>query len=152
MCDQIVTAQYCESKRNYPSYIRRVKYYDKELKKKLIFFTNNFELEATTIAKLYKQRWRIELFFKWIKQNLRIKAFYGTSQNAVKTQIWIAISVYLLIAIIKKTLKLEHSLYTLSQIFSLSLFKKTQNLQDFINHNYTNDTNNEYEQPDLLDL
>ena len=87
-------------------HLRRVKYHDKELDKRLVFLTNNFNLPALTIAKLYKQRWQVELFFKWIKQHLKIKSFYGTSANAVKTQIWIAISVYLLIAIIKKTLKL----------------------------------------------
>ena len=87
-------------------HLRRVKYHDKELDKRLVFLTNNFNLPALTIAKLYKQRWQVELFFKWIKQHLKIKSFYGTSAGAVKTQIWIAISVYLLIAIIKKTLKL----------------------------------------------
>ena len=102
------------------------------------FLTNNFSLSALTIAKLYKQRWQVELFFKWIKQHLKIKSFYGTSANAVKTQIWIAICVYLLIAIIKKTLKLDESLYTLSQIFSLSLFERTQCLKGFIKQDYTN--------------
>lgn len=151
LCDQIVSAQYRESKKNYPTHIRRIKYYDTELQKKLIFFTNNFDLHATTIAKLYKQRWQVELFFKWIKQHLRIKSFYGTSENAVRTQIWIAISVYLVIAIIKKTLKLEQSLYTLSQIFSLSLFERTHNLKDFINQNYTFNNDDDSRQLNLLD-
>ena len=116
-------------------WVRRVRFYDEDTKNDLEFLTNNFELPALTIAKLYKQRWQVELFFKLIKQHLRIKAFFGTSKNAVETQIWIAISIYLLIAIIKKTLKLDESLYTLSQILSLSLFEKTQNLSDFIKMN-----------------
>ena len=120
--------------------MRRVRFYDQETAKDLEFLTNNFDLPALTIAKLYKQRWQVELFFKWIKQHLRIKAFFGTSENSVKTQIWIAISIYLLIAIIKKTLKLDESLYTLSQIFSISLFERTQNLSDFIKQNYKNQT------------
>ncbi len=139
ICDQTVTMTSARAA-NYPAQLRRVKFFDKETNKTLEFLTNNFELPALTIARLYKQRWQVELFFKWIKQHLRIKAFFGTSENAVKTQIWIAISVYLLIAIIKKTLKLDESLYTLSQIFSLSLFERTQNLSDFIKQNYKNQT------------
>jgi IS4 transposase len=135
--DQTVVTSYYESVSNYPTHLRRVKFFDKETNKTLEFLTNNFDLPALTIARLYKQRWQIELFFKWIKQHLRIKAFFGTSENAVKTQIWIAISTYLLIAIIKKTLKLDESLYTLSQIFSLSLFERTQNLSDFIKESCT---------------
>ena len=127
-----------DSLTNYPSYARRVRFFDKENNKTLEFLTNNFDLPAITIAKLYKQRWQVELFFKWIKQHLRIKVFFGTSKNAVETQIWIAISIYLLIAIIKKTLKLDESLYTLSQIFSISLFERCQNLSDFIKQNYKN--------------
>ena len=128
------------------SYFGTGLFYDQETNKDLEFLTNNFDLPALTIAKLYKQRWQVELFFKWIKQHLRIKAFFGTSANAVKTQIWIAISVYLLIAIIKKTLKLDESLYTLSQIFSISLFERTQNLSDFIKQDYKN------LEPDIDDL
>ncbi len=139
ICDQTVTMTSARAT-NYPDQLRRVKFFDKETNKTLEFLTNNFELPALTIAKLYKQRWQVELFFKWIKQHLRIKAFFGTSKNAVETQIWIAISVYLLIAIIKKTLNLEESLYTLSQIFSISLFERTQNLSDFIKQNYKNKT------------
>ena len=116
-----------------------IRFYDQDTKNDLEFLTNNFELPALTIAKLYKQRCQVELFFKWIKQHLRIKAFFGTSRNAVETQIWIAISIYLLIAIIKKTLKLDESFYTLSQILSLSLFERTQNLRDFIKMNYKNE-------------
>ena len=137
ICDQTVVVTYRESLKAYPSQLRRVKFYDEETGKSLEFLTNNFDLPALTIAKLYKQRWQVELFFKWIKQHLRIKAFFGTSENAVKTQIWIAILVYLLIAIIKKTLKLDESFYTLSQIFSLSLFERTHNLSDFVKSNYT---------------
>jgi len=138
ICDQTVVMTYSKSATDYPSQLRRVKFFDKESNKTLEFLTNNFELPALTIARLYKQRWQVELFFKWIKQHLRIKAFFGTSRNAVETQIWIAISIYLLIAIIKKTLKLNESLYTLSQIFSLSLFERTENLRDFIKLNYKN--------------
>lgn len=111
-------------KKDYPDYLRRIKYKDKETGKVYVFLTNNFELSAMQIAQLYKERWKIELFFKWIKQHLRIKSFYGTSRNAVYCQIWIAICMYLLVAIVKKRLKLEHSLYNLLQIFSLTLFEK----------------------------
>ena len=146
ICDQTMVMNNFYSSRDYPSQIRRVRFYDEETKKDLEFLTNNFELPALTVAKLYKQRWQVELFFKWIKQHLRIKAFFGTSKNAVETQIWITISVYLLIAIIKKTLKLDESFYTLSQIFSLSLFERTQNLSDFIKSNYKNS------EPEIVDL
>ena len=139
ICDQTVCLNSEFGLLAYPSQVRRVRFYDKDTKNDLEFLTNNFELPALTIAKLYKQRWQVELFFKWIKQHLRIKAFFGTSKNAVETQIWIAISIYLLIAIIKKTLKLDESLYTLSQILSLSLFERTQNLRDFIKMNCKNE-------------
>lgn len=129
----MVTFKYKESRNRYTARLRRVKYKDKETGKILEFLTNNLELPALTIAKLYKQRWQVELFFKWIKQHLRIKAFFGTSENAVKTQIWIAISVYILIAILKKTLRLEHSLYTISKVLSISLFEKTHSLSQFLN-------------------
>ncbi len=112
------------ARKSYPEKLRRVKYYDAENEKRLDFLTNNFSLPAITIAALYKYRWQVELFFKWIKQHLRIKAFYGTSENAVKTQIWIAVSVYVLVAIIKKRLKIEQSLYTILQILSVSIFEK----------------------------
>ena len=112
------------SKQGYPERLRRIRYFDAEKRKWLVFLTNNFALPALTIAQLYKCRWQVELFFKWIKQHLRIKAFYGTSENAVKTQIWTAIAVYVLVAIVKKRLQLEASLYTILQILSVSLFEK----------------------------
>jgi len=123
--DQIIELHGFYVRKDYPDRLRRVRYYDAEKKKRLIFLTNNFILPATTIAELFRCRWKVELFFKWIKQHLRIKAFYGTSQNAVKTQIWIAISVYVLVALIKKKLKVKASLYTMLQILSVSLFEKT---------------------------
>lgn len=124
-CDQTVILETPYSIQRYPEPLRRIRFYDKSINKRLVFLTNEFELPATTITALYKSRWQIELFFKWIKQHLRIKTFYGTSQNAVKSQIWIAISVYLLVAIIKKQLGLEMSLYTILQILSVSIFEKT---------------------------
>jgi IS4 transposase len=105
--------------------LRRIAYYDVENKRRLVFLTNNFTLPALTITRLYKSRWQVELFFKWIKQYLRIKAFSGTSANAVKTQVWVAISVYVLVAILKRELKLEQSLYEILQILSLTLFEKS---------------------------
>jgi hypothetical protein len=123
--DQTVRLTGVKSHSDYPQYLRRVGFYDKENDKRLGFFSNNFELPALTIAQLYKCRWQVELFFKWIKQHLRIKAFFGTNENAVKTQIWIAISVYVLVAIIKKRLGVQASLYTILQILSLTLFEKT---------------------------
>ncbi len=124
-CDQTVRLTGVKSRDDYPQYLRCVGFYDKENDKRLKFFTNNFELPASTVAQLYKCRWQVELFFKWIKQHLRIKAFFGTNENAVKTQIWIAISVYVLVAIVKKRLRAEASLYTILQILSLALFEKT---------------------------
>jgi hypothetical protein len=112
------------SVKHYPEPLRRIVFVDPNTGKKLVFITNNFELPALTITRLYKARWQVELFFKWIKQHLRIKAFYGTSENAVKTQIWIAISTYVIVAILKKQLQLEHSLYTILQVLSVSLFEK----------------------------
>jgi len=123
-CDQIVKLTGYKSSHFYSDKLRRVKYYDEKNDRYLVFLSNNFNLSALTIAELYRNRWKIELFFKWIKQHLRIKSFFGTSPNAVKTQIWIAISVYVLVAIIKKSLKIELSLYTILQIFSVSLFEK----------------------------
>jgi len=124
-CDQTVRLTGVKSPDDYPQYLRYVVFYDEKTDKRLGFFTNNFELPALLIAQLYKCRWQVELFFKWIKQHLRIKAFFGTNENAVKTQIWIAISVYVLVAIIKKRLGVEASLYTILQILSLMLFEKT---------------------------
>jgi Transposase DDE domain/Domain of unknown function (DUF4372) len=123
--DQTVRLTGVRSSIDYPQYLRYVVFYDAENNKRLGFFTNNFELSALTIALLYKCRWQVEIFFKWIKQHLRIKAFFGTNENAVKTQIWIAISVYVLVAIIKKRLAVEASLYTILQTLSLTLFEKT---------------------------
>jgi hypothetical protein len=123
-CDQTVRLTGVSSADDYPQYLRYVVFYDDKTDKRLGFFTNNFELPPLTIAQLYKCRWQVELFFKWIKQHLRIKAFFGTNENAVKTQIWIAISVYVLVAIVKKRLGIEASLYTILQILSLTLFEK----------------------------
>jgi hypothetical protein len=122
--DQTVILTSLESASAYPDPLRRVRYFDTETDKRLTFLTNNFALPAVTIAQIYRQRWQVELFFKWIKMHLRIKAFYGTSENAVKTQIWIAVSVYVLVAIVRKRLELEVSLYQILQILSLSLFEK----------------------------
>jgi hypothetical protein len=123
-CDQTVRLTGVKSPDDYPQYLRYVVFYDEKTDKRLGFFTNNFELPALVIAQLYKCRWQVELFFKWIKQHLRIKAFFGTNESAVKTQIWIAISVYVLVAIAKKRLDVEASLYTILQILSLTLFEK----------------------------
>lgn len=123
-CDQIVKLTGYKSSQFYPDKLRRVKYYDSKNGRHLVFLSNNFDISALTIADLYRNRWKIELFFKWIKQHLKIKSFFGTSPNAVKTQVWIAISVYVLVAIIRKTLKIEMSLYIILQIFSVSLFEK----------------------------
>jgi hypothetical protein len=123
--DQTVILSSFASASVYPDPLRRVNYFDAETGKRLKFLTNNFTLPALTIAQIYKQRWQVELFFKWIKQHLRIKAFYGTSENAVKTQIWIAVSMYVLVAIVRKRLGLEASLYQILQILSLTLFEKT---------------------------
>jgi hypothetical protein len=124
-CDQTVVLQTYYSAQGYPEPLRRIRYYDADRGKRLVFLTNDFSLPATTIAALYKSRWRIELFFKWIKQHLRIKVFYGTSENAVKSQIWIAVATYLLVAIVKKELGLPLPLYTILQILSLIQFEKT---------------------------
>ena len=137
-CGQIVVLTGYYSKKAYPEKLRRIRVYDSEKKRRLVFLTNHFSLPPETIADLYRSRWQVELFFKWIKQNLRIKAFYGTSENAVKTQIWIAISVYVLVAIIKKRLKIELSLYTILQIFSVSVFEKIPILQALTDDAYKN--------------
>jgi hypothetical protein len=135
-CDQTVVLETYYSHQGYPQPLRRIRYYDDNLGKRLVFLTNDFDLPATTIAALYKSRWQIELFFKWIKQHLRIKRFYGTNQNAVKTQIWTAVSVYLLVAIAKKRLDLPQSLYTILQILSVSVFEKTPLVQLFSQSDY----------------
>ena len=130
-CDQIIVLGGFYTQKDYPTKLRRIRYFDAKKNKRLVFLTNNFALSALTIAELFRCRWRIELFFKWIKQHLRIKAFYGTTENAVKTQIWIAISVYVLVAIVKKHLNLDMSLYTILQILSVTLFEKTPILEAF---------------------
>lgn len=127
--DQTVRFEVWHTLQQYPSHLRRVRFFDQENNRYLVFLTNNFELDALVIAQLYRERWNIELFFKWIKQHLRLKAFYGTSPNAVRTQIWIAVSMYVLVAIIKKELRIDLSLYTILQILSVSLFEKEHILQ-----------------------
>ena len=125
ICDQTITLDGYQTRQDYPEHLRRVRFRDPETAKSLVFLTNQTSLPALTICALYKSRWQVELFFKWIKQHLRIKRFYGTSENAVKTQIWIAVSVYVLVAIVRKRLGLEVSLYTLLQVISVTVFEKT---------------------------
>jgi hypothetical protein len=139
-CDQTVVLTGVDTATTYPEPMRRIGYFDAETQKRFVFLTNNFTLAALTVAQLYKARWRVELFFKWIKQHLRIKAFYGTSPNAVKTQVWIAVAVYVLVAILKKQFDLEQSLYTILQILSVTLFEKTPILQALSCSDYTNET------------
>lgn len=148
--DQIIMVTGFYTLLDYPEKLRRIRYFDIDTKKRFVFLTNNFTLPAIVIAKLYKCRWKVELFFKWIKQHLRIKAFYGTSENALKTQIWIAISVYVLVAIVKKRLKLDRSLYTILQILSVTQFEKTPILQVLSVPNYENDTSVDDNQLNLL--
>ena len=134
ICDQTIVLTGPISKKDYPEKLRRIKYNDPQSGKTLVFLTNNFTLPTLTIAQLYRSRWQVELFFKWIKQNLRIKTFYGTSENAVKTQVWIAISVYVLVAIMKKQLRLQESLYTILQILSVTSFERTSIIQLITEH------------------
>jgi len=136
ICDQTIRLSYYEARRAYPTRLRRIRSLDPATGRSVELFTNNFALPAHIIAKLYKARWQIELFFKWIKQHLRIKAFFGTSQNAVKTQIWTAMITYLLIALAKTQLALPQSLYTLTQLLSLTLFEKTADFRGFISQHY----------------
>jgi hypothetical protein len=140
-CDQTIVLEGFYAQKDYPTLLRRIRYFDTSRDKRLIFLTNNFVLPALTITQLFRCRWHIEIFFKWIKQHLRIKAFYGTSENAVKTQIWIAISIYVLVAIVKKQLGLEMNLYTILQILSVSLFEKRPILQAFCDEIYMNQYN-----------
>lgn len=150
-CDQtIVLAGFYPSK-DYPEKLRRIKYYDKETRKTLVFLTNNFTLPPLTIAQLYRCRWKVELFFKWIKQHLRIKKFFGTTENAVKTQIWIAVSVYLLVSILKKRLQLEASLYTILQILSVTIFERIPILQVFTSNVYKTEEAMSCKQLELFD-
>jgi hypothetical protein len=136
ICDQTIALTGTISRKDYPVHLRRIRFKDPETGKTLIFLTNNFTVTATTICALYKARWQVELFFKWIKQHLRIKKFYGNSENAVKSQIWIAVSVYVLVAIVKKRLNLNASLYTLLQILSVTLFEKMPLQQAFPGSDY----------------
>jgi hypothetical protein len=136
ICDQSVRFVTKDALKNYPDKFRRIKYKDIKTGESLAFITNNFEISAITIADLYKARWRIEIFFKWIKQNLRIKSFYGTSENAVKCQIWIAIATYLMVAIAKKKLHIEQSIYTFLQVISVNIFQKTRLSDLFSGDNY----------------
>lgn len=138
-CDQTVVPTGFYSKKDYPEKLRRIKYYDAEKGRSFVFLTNQFLLPAVTIAELYRYRWRVEIFFKWIKQHLRIKKFFGTSENAVKTQIWIAISAYVLVAIMKKRLKIDLSLYTILQVLSISLFEKKMIYQVLTETSYRNE-------------
>src|SRR4030043_730806 len=151
-CDQTIRLNGYYASQDYPAVLRRIGYYDIETNKKFIFLTNNFSLDALTIAQLYKCRWRIEIFFKWIKQYLRIKTFFGTSINAVKTQIWIAISVYILAAIVKKELKIEQSLGEILQILSIVLFDKVSITQVLTKIMSQNDFNQFHNQLSLFDL
>lgn len=149
-CDQIVVPTVFYSEKGYPEKLRRVKFFDHEKEQHLTLITNQFALPALTISDLYRCRWQVELFFKWIKQHLKIKTFYGTSENAVKTQIWIAISVYVLVAIMKKRLKLELSLYTILQVLSITLFEKRPILQVLTASDYINNVDDSCIQLDLF--
>jgi hypothetical protein len=137
--DQTVRLAGAKASRFYPAPLRRIHYYDPAKQMRLVFLTNNFLLPALTVAQLYRARWQVELFFRWIKQHLRIKAFYGTSENAVKTQVWVAISIYVLVAIVRKELQLEASLYKILQILSITIFEKTAILQAFSHLDLTTD-------------
>ena len=150
-CDQTVRLTGFYTSKDYPEKLRRIKYFDYESGRTFVFLTNNFLLPAMTITELYRSRWQIELFFKWIKQHLRIKTFYGTTENAVKTQIWIAVSVYVLIAIIKKRLNLDMSLYTILQIISVTVFNKTPLYQMVMDTDYKTITTVDDKQLKLFD-
>jgi hypothetical protein len=141
MSDQILKMAGPKTSVYYPDKLRRIRYYDVENKRYFVFITNNFNLPSKIIAQLYKERWKIELFFKWIKQNLKIKSFYGRSQNAIKTQIWIAISVYVLIVITKKELMIKENIYTILQVLSVNIFSKQLLNELFKNASYQNITN-----------
>jgi hypothetical protein len=150
--DHTVMLASAPSRKHYPDPLRRIHFYDEEQQRHLKFLTNNFDLPALTICLLYKSRWQVELFFKWIKQHLRIKAFYGYSENAVKTQIWIAVSIYVLIAIVKKRLALENSLHEILQVLSLALFEQVPILQAFGDIESQQKSGGIYKQLNLLDL
>ncbi len=150
ICDQTIALTGTTSRKDYPEHLRRIRYKDPDTGKTLVFLTNNFTLPAATICALYKARWQVELFFKWIKQHLRIKKFYGNSENAVKSQIWIAVSVYVLVAIVKKRLNLDASLYTLLQVFSLTLFEKMPIQQAFPGSDYKSEQREDCNQMNLF--
>ena len=150
LSDQIISLRGFYSRKRYPEKLRRIRFLDAEHNKCLVFLTNNFALPAATIAQLYRSRWQVELFFKWIKQHLRIKAFYGTTPNALKTQIWIAISVYLLVAIAKKRLNVNASLYRILQIVSVTVFEKTPLLQAFFCLDYQDSDSEHFKQLNLF--
>lgn len=149
-CDQTIRLQTKKSAKEYPQYLRRVKYYDQETDQTLVFLTNNFEIDAIMVANLYKQRWQVELFFKWIKQHLKITAFWGFSENAVKTQIWIAVCTYLLLAYVKKQLKSDLSLYEIQQILSVSIFSKSSLNELLTNTSKNFEINDQYNQLTLF--
>jgi transposase len=150
-CDQTIRLSGFYPAKEYPEKLRRIKFYDQQSGRSFVFLTNNFLLPATTIANLYRCRWQVELFFKWIKQHLKIKAFYGTSENAVKTQIWIAVSVYVLVAIVKKRLKLDISLYTILQILSVTVFNRTPLYHMFTDTEYKNQITSNHNQLKLFE-
>ena len=149
-CDQTVVLTGYYSKKDYPEKLRRIKYFDADKGRSFVFLTNQFTLPPKTIAELYRYRWRVEIFFKWIKQHLRIKSFFGTSQNAVKTQIWTAVSIYVLVAIMKKRLKIDLTLYTILQILSITLFEKMPILQALTANDYKNKITSGYIQLNLF--
>ena len=151
-CDQTIVLTGINAKSDYPQTLRRIKFHDDKTNKTFNFLTNNFVVPALTVADLYRYRWQVELFFKWIKQHLRIKSFFGTSENAVKSQIWIAISVYVLVAIIKKRLRLKADLYTILQILSLTLFEKTPLDQLLMNSDYNIENHESGIQLNLFDF
>lgn len=152
ICDQSILLKGFYTSKDYPEKLRRIKYFDFQNNRRLVFLTNNFHLPAITIANLFKQRWQIELFFRWIKQNLKIKSFYGNTPNAVKAQVCIAISVYVLLAIIKKKLKIEYSLYTFLQLISISIFEKTPIISMFSDSSYINEIDYNSNQLSLFNL
>ena len=150
--DQTIALAGVKSSQLHPDPLRRVSYYDAENDRRFVFLTNNFTIPALTVAGLYKSRWQVELFFQWIKQNLRIKTFFGTSENAVKTQVWIAISTYVLVAILKRELKVDRSLSAILQILSLTLFEKTPVIQAISTEKTPNPDDRNFNQMTLFDL
>jgi len=150
--DTLIALNGVQTSKLYPGRLRRIAFYHAEHDRRLVFLTNHLTLPALTVTQLYRSRWQVELFFKWIKQNLRIKAFYGTTENAVKTQVWIAISVYVLVAIVRKELKVERSLAEILQILSLTLFEKTPLIQALAHENDPNETHTLPNQRSLFDL